>query len=112
MYRKELGRWLTFQKVPDYATRPTWMIFMVLAKDKDERDRLNHHLNTHGVDTRIPWPPIHRQPYFRARFGEVHLPVADATFDRALSLPIGNAMSEDDVRYVIQTVRAFYEGTA
>jgi dTDP-4-amino-4,6-dideoxygalactose transaminase len=112
MYISELAPWLTFQAVPEYATRPTWMIFMVLAKDKAERDRLNQHLNQHGVDTRIPWPPIHRQPYFRARFGEVHCPVADATFDRALSLPIGNAMTEDDVRYVIATVRGYFTGSA
>ncbi len=108
MYMGDLGKWLTFQHVPEYATRPTWMIFMVLAKNKAERDALNAHLNTHGVDTRIPWPPIHRQPYFQARFGEVHCPVADVTFDRALSLPIGNAMTEDDVRYVIDVTRGFY----
>ncbi|HEY6238362.1 MAG TPA: DegT/DnrJ/EryC1/StrS family aminotransferase [Thermoplasmata archaeon] len=109
MYMRELGTWMHFQKVPDYATRPTWMIFMALAKNKDERDRLNHYLNTHGVDTRIPWPPIHRQPYFVARFGNVSCPHADATFDRILSLPIGNAMTEDDVAYVIRVVRDLYE---
>jgi perosamine synthetase len=110
LYMRELGDWLTFQAVPDYAPRPTWMIFMVLAHDKAERDRFNQYLNTHGVDTRIPWPPIHRQPYFQARFGPVECPVADATFDRALSLPIGNAMTEDDVHYVIDVARAFFEG--
>ena len=110
LYMRELAGHLTFQAVPDYATRPTWMIFMVLAKNKDERDRFNQYLNSHGVDTRIPWPPIHRQPYFVARFGEVNCPVADATFDRALSLPIGNAMTEDDVRYVIGVARGFFEG--
>jgi perosamine synthetase len=107
-YVEELGGWLGFQRVPDYATRPTWMIFMVLAKDKDERDRLNAHLNAHGVDTRIPWRPIHRQPYFVARFGQVECPVADRTFDRALSLPIGNAMSQDDVQYVLDVATRFF----
>ena len=107
-YMHALGDHLTFQRVPPYATRPTWMILMVLAASKAERDALNAHLNQHGVDTRIPWPPIHRQPYFRARFGAVDCPVADRTFDRALSLPIGNAMTEEDVDYVIETVRAYY----
>lgn len=109
MYMRELGTWLTFQKVPEYATRPTWMIFMVLAKNKEQRDEFNAYLNAHGVDTRIPWPPIHRQPYFVARFGKVDCPVADRTFDRALSLPIGNAMTEDDVRYVIDVAKAFFQ---
>jgi perosamine synthetase len=110
MYMHELGGHLTFQKIPSYATRPTWMIFMVLAKDKAERDAFNQYLNAHGVDTRIPWPPIHRQPYFQARFPAAHCPVADKTFDRALSLPIGNAMTEDDVRYVIDVARGFFQG--
>jgi len=111
-YMDALGDHLTFQHLPAYATRPTWMIFMVLAKDKAERDRFNHYLNEHGVDTRIPWPPINRQPYFRARFGDVPCPVADRTFDRALSLPIGNAMTDDDVDYVIATAKAFFGGKA
>lgn len=109
LYQEKLGNHLAFQSVPAYATRPTWMILMVLARDKAERDRLNTHLNAHGVDTRIPWPPIHRQPYYVERFGATACPVADATFDRALSLPIGNALTMDDAGYVIDTVRAFYE---
>lgn len=110
MYQKELGTWLSFQKVPSYIDRATWMIFMVLAKDKAQRDAYNAYLNSHGVDTRIPWPPVHRQPYFVKRFGEHPCPVADRTYDRALSLPIGNAMTEDDVRYVIDVSKAFFEG--
>jgi len=110
MYQKELGHWLSFQKVPSYVDRATFMIFMVLAKDKAQRDAYNSYLNAHGVDTRIPWPPVHRQPYFVKRFGEHPCPVADHTFDRALSLPIGNAMTEDDVHYVVQVSKAFFEG--
>lgn len=109
MYMKDLGHWLSFQKVPSYVDKPTWMIFMVLAKDKATRDAYNAYLNAHGVDTRIPWPPVHRQPYFVQRFGDHPCPVADGTFDRALSLPIGNAMTEDDVRYVIEVSKAFFE---
>ncbi|MCI4335639.1 MAG: DegT/DnrJ/EryC1/StrS family aminotransferase [Thermoplasmata archaeon] len=109
-YMRELGHWLTFQKVPSYATRPTWMIFMVLAKDKAQRDAFNAYLNAHGVDTRIPWPPVHHQPYFQARFPPQDCPVADRTFDRALSLPIGNAMTQSDVDYVIDVARRFFEG--
>lgn len=109
MYMDHLGKWLTFQKVPSYVDRTTWMIFMALTKDKAQRDAYNAYLNTHGVDTRIPWPPINRQPYFRNRFGDQPCPVADKTFDRVLSLPIGNAMTEDDVKYVIEVSKAFFE---
>lgn len=108
-YMRELGHWLTFQQVPAYATRPTWMIFMLLAKDKTQRDAFNAYLNAHGVDTRIPWPPVHRQPYFQARFPAQSCPVADRTFDRALSLPIGNAMVQADVDYVVETAKAFFQ---
>ncbi len=109
-YMHELGGHLAFQKVPDYATRPTWMIFMALAQNKEERDRLNQYLNAHGVDTRLPWPPIHRQPYFVQRFGHVECPKADATFARIVSLPIGNAMTDEDIGHVIDVVTRFYKG--
>lgn len=110
IYMRELKGHLTFQTVPEYATRPTWMIFLALAQDKKERDALNSHLNTNGVDTRIAWPPVHQQPYYKARYGPVDCPVADHLYERVVSLPIGNATTPDEIHQVVKVVRAFYDG--
>ena len=106
-YLSALAGTLSFPPVPSYATRPTWMIFLGFARDRTQRDALNAHLRAAGIDTRLPWPPVHQQPYFRARFGAVSAPNADAAFDRVISLPIGNAMRDEDVDAVIAAVHSF-----
>lgn len=109
-YRESLHRYLRFQKVPEYVSQPTWMIFMALCRDRAERDAYVHWLNTHGIDTRIPWPPVHAQPYYVSRFGPSAYPFADAAFSRVLSLPIGNGLSLEQIRYVADCSTSFFEG--
>jgi perosamine synthetase len=109
-YRESLHHHLGFQRVPEYVSRPTWMIFMTLCRDRGKRDAYVRWLNTHGIDTRIPWPPVHTQPYYLSRFGPSAFPAADAVFSRVLSLPIGNGMSLDQVRNVIDCSTSFFEG--
>jgi dTDP-4-amino-4,6-dideoxygalactose transaminase len=109
-YQESLHRYLDFQSVPEFVTRPTWMIFLTLCRDKAERDAYVQWLNAHGVDTRIPWPPVHAQPYYVSRFGPATFPTADAAYSRVLSLPIGNGMSLEQVRNVIDCSTSFFEG--
>lgn len=107
-YISALGDFIDFQYVPDYVKRHPWMLFMALAKDAAERDSLNSFINSKGVDTRIPWPPAHVQPYHKRRLGIINCPNADQVYNRVLSLPIGNAISEEQIEYVITAVKAFY----
>jgi len=109
MYRESLHRFLDFQEVPEFVTRPTWMIFLALCRDTTERNAYVQWLNSHGVDTRIPWPPVHAQPYYVERFGPSAFPAADAAYARVLSLPIGNGMSLEQVRDVIDCSTSFFE---
>lgn len=108
LYISSLSEYLRFQEVPDYVKRHTWMLFMSLALNEKERNELIKYLNKMTIDTRIPWPPVHQQPYHKAIVGQVKCPNADNVFTRVLSLPIGNGMSETDIGYVIEQVAAFY----
>lgn len=109
-YVQGLSPWLEFQDVPSFVSGPTWMIFFAMAKDRKTRDELVDWLNGEGVDTRIPWPPIHRQPYFLQRFpdGTDRYPGADSVFERVLSLPIGNGMTLEQARDVVSATRNFF----
>jgi len=109
IYMSELNEFVEFQYVPDYVTRHPWMLFMCLAKNKSERDSLNKFLNEHGIETRIPWPPVHLQPYYKRKLGNLSYPNAESVYERVLSLPIGNAMTESEAFRVADVVRAFYK---
>jgi perosamine synthetase len=108
-YRIGLGEWLEFQRRPDYVTRPSFMLFVAFGHDSRQRDGLNSWLNYHGIDTRLPFPPVHAQPFYVAKFGREALPGAELAFSRVISLPIGNAISESQVGKVVECAREFFE---
>lgn len=109
LYMSNLSQFLEFQFIPSYVGRHPWMLFMCLAKEKSIRDRLNSFLNERGIDTRIPWPPANLQPYHKARLGYIKCPNAERIYDRVLSLPIGNAVSETQAHKVVEVVKSFFE---
>ena len=57
-------------------------------------------LHVRGVGTQVHYLPVHRQPYYRKRYGLLDLPNADAYYERALSLPLFPAMTLNDVSHV------------
>jgi perosamine synthetase len=108
IYISNLENLVDFQRIPEYVTRHPWMLFMCLTKDNRERDALNKFINERGIDTRIPWPPAHIQPYHRSKLGPSNCPNAEKVYERVLSLPIGNAISEADAHIVVQEVKKYY----
>lgn len=61
-------------------------------------------LRRQGVGSQVHYIPVHTQPYYRERYGELHLPGADAWYDHALSLPLYPAMTDADVDRVVETL--------
>ena len=57
-------------------------------------------LHARGIGTQVHYLPVHRQPYYRRRYGSLDLPNADAYYERALSLPLFPAMTLKDVAHV------------
>ena len=54
-----------------------------------------------GIGTQVHYIPVHRQPYYRARYGELSLAGAEAWYARCLSLPLYPAMQDGDVDRVV-----------
>ncbi len=59
-----------------------------------------------GIGTQVHYIPVHRQPYYRARYGDLALPGADAYYARCLSLPLYPAMQDADVDRVAEALAA------
>jgi UDP-4-amino-4,6-dideoxy-N-acetyl-beta-L-altrosamine transaminase len=53
-----------------------------------------------GIGSQVHYIPVHTQPYWRARNGELDLPGAEAWYDHCLSLPLYPAMADSDVERV------------
>ncbi|MBP2307337.1 UDP-4-amino-4,6-dideoxy-N-acetyl-beta-L-altrosamine transaminase [Azospirillum melinis] len=50
-----------------------------------------------GVGTQVHYIPVHRQPYWRRRYGDLALPGAMSHYVQTLSLPLFPAMADGDV---------------
>jgi len=56
------------------------------------------------IGTQVHYLPVHRQPYYRSRYGQLSLIGADAYYSSCLSLPLFPAMSEGDVGRVVTSL--------
>jgi UDP-4-amino-4,6-dideoxy-N-acetyl-beta-L-altrosamine transaminase len=63
-------------------------------------------LKATGIGSMVHYIPVHRQPYYRQRYGEQHLPGAEAYYDRVLSIPLYPGMQDGDVDRVVGALQA------
>jgi len=59
-----------------------------------------------GIGTQVHYIPVHRQPYYRKRYGALELPGAEVYFRRTLSLPLYPTMTDGDVDRVVAALKA------
>jgi dTDP-4-amino-4,6-dideoxygalactose transaminase len=63
-------------------------------------------LKARGVGSQVHYIPVHTQPYYRARYGPLSLPGAEAWYARCLSLPLYPSMADADVALVADALKA------
>lgn len=83
----------------------------VLALDLDrfrvKRDTIFAALRAEGIGVNVHYIPVYLHPFYQKRFGLQPglCPVAEAAYERIISLPIFPAMTDRDVEDVITAVR-------
>ena len=86
---------------------PAWHLYVALidfAAAGTSRRRMMEALQAKGIGSQVHYIPLHRQPYYRRRYGEQDLPGAMAYFERCLSLPLYPAMEDSDVDRVVRAL--------
>ena len=71
-----------------------------------DRARVMAALKARGVGSQVHYIPVHRQPYYRALYGDVALPGAEAYYARTLSLPLYPDLGQGDVARVAAALGA------
>lgn len=105
--------WLTtpgLRTVAD-ATTTSWHLYSVqidFVALGQTRSEVMNRLRAAGVGTQVHYIPVHLQPWYRRTHGYApgKCPVAEAAYERTLSLPLFPAMTDADVAHVIQSVKA------
>jgi perosamine synthetase len=89
------------------TTRMSWFVYVVLLGRGVNRDAVAAKLTARHVPTRPYFRPIHLQPYYRERFGDLagSLPVTEDVGRRALALPFHGRLSDESIGYVTEALR-------
>jgi dTDP-4-amino-4,6-dideoxygalactose transaminase len=81
-------------------------IYQNYVIEAEQRDSLQEHLASQGVETLIHWPvPNHHQPIGLSRY---QLPRTEALSRKVISLPLHTDMTEEQALFVAEAVRGFF----
>jgi UDP-4-amino-4,6-dideoxy-N-acetyl-beta-L-altrosamine transaminase len=67
-------------------------------------------LRAGAIGTQVHYIPVHRQPYYKKRYGAQTLPGADAYYARCLSIPLYPTMQDGDVERVAGALERLVKG--
>lgn len=79
-------------------------VFHIFAIFTQNRERLQHYLTENNIQTIIHYPiPPHMQKCY-PELNHLSLPLTEQIHNQELSLPISPVMSNDDIRYIVETI--------
>lgn len=85
--------------------RHTYAAYSILFENFGLRQEAMSNLRKAGIESRIMFPPIHKQPAFVKEFGDMgHYPVAEQAGRRILGLPIYPGLTEEQQDLVIDVI--------
>jgi len=107
IYREKLEEFVQLVETPP-ETVPAWHIFAIRTP---ERDALQQHLKNAGIQTMIhyPVPPHQQTAYAHLDYRAEAFPISKKLHDRVLSLPIGPHMTVEQVEYVADSIKRFFD---
>jgi len=83
-----------------------YVVRLNFEKLRADRADLFAALRSAGIGVNVHYIPVHLHPFYRKRFdtGLGMCPVAEAAYERLLSLPMFHGMTDDDTDNVIESV--------
>jgi dTDP-4-amino-4,6-dideoxygalactose transaminase len=78
------------------------------CQPNDNVEAMRVFLDAAGIEARPVWKPMHRQPVYRDAPAYVN-GVSEAVFKVGMCLPAGPYVSDEDIRYIVETIKAAVE---
>ncbi len=95
-----------YEKKDVKSTYHIYMIQLDLGDLKANRKTIFDAFRAENIGVHVHYIPLHLQPYYRERFGykKGDFPIAEAYYNKALTLPLFPKMKDEDVNDVIEAV--------
>jgi UDP-4-amino-4,6-dideoxy-N-acetyl-beta-L-altrosamine transaminase len=71
------------------------------------RKQIMEEMKQKGIGTQVHYIPVNSQPYYTEKYGKYvpeEYPIAEAYYNKCLSIPLFPMMTDEDVEYVFKTV--------
>ena len=78
------------------------------CQPNDNVEALRVFMDAAGVEARPLWKPMHRQPCYKCAPAYTN-GVSEALFKVGMCLPSGPYVKDDDVRYIVDTIKSAIE---
>lgn len=105
--------WLKRPPLHASYEKPSNYFYWIQVGSAEVRTALSRHLRDMDIYTTFRYWPLHNLPFFKDRFGffwkDIPLAGADRAAQVTLDLPIHQALTNDQVGYICQTIKEFGE---
>ena len=78
------------------------------CQPNDNVEALREFMNQANIEVRPLWKPMHKQPVYASAPAYVN-GVSEALFKVGMCLPAGPCVSDDDVKYIVETIKSAIE---
>lgn len=107
IYKDIIGDLASYQEIPK-DRKSAYFLAPILVMNKKLRDTIALDLGRRGIQVKITWKPVHLQePYKYHCCGR--FPNAEWISERIISLPMHNALTEEEAKYVAETFIKVYQ---
>ena len=111
LYRKYipmLGDLVTMQEVPEQAHHVYWMNSVLLSERVSmSRDEVMQRMEARNIEMRPLFYPMHIMPPYYDE--TIYAPVAESVSARGINLPSHGKLTEEQVRYIVESLKDILE---
>ncbi|MBN1426809.1 MAG: aminotransferase class I/II-fold pyridoxal phosphate-dependent enzyme [Anaerolineae bacterium] len=97
---------LNFTGEMSYGRHTRWLTVILIDPEifGADREQIRQMLETHNIESRPLWKPMHLQPVFQG-YETIGGEVAKTLFDHGLCLPSGTALTDDQLARIVSLIR-------
>ncbi len=108
IYHKEFSKnkYIEAPFVPSYVGKHSWYMYCIKFKKPINRKKIQNHLHKKNIETRLSFPPIHLQKYYKDKYNykKKMFGISESTFDAFLDIPIFPGITKKQMNYVVKNI--------
>ena len=108
-YHQSLSSLTKLRLPPPNSDNRYFDVFQNYEIEAEDRDRLRVYLQENGIETLLPWGGRAVHQFEALGLTQFRLPRTEKMFERALMLPMHCELEDEQIAFVAQTVRRFYQ---